>query len=83
MPTASGTPAIVRFRRVADDVQLGPDHDLDMAVFDTGYTSISIPVPVEAIGENVRIEFNFVSDSSPDAFSGLSIDDVVVTISAP
>ena len=30
----------------------------------------------EAIGESVVIEFNFVSDSSPDAFSGLSIDNV-------
>ncbi len=73
-----GDTAIVRFRRVADDVQLGPDHDLDMTVFDTDYTSIRVPVPVEAIGETVRIEFNFVSDSSPDAFSGLSIDNVVV-----
>ena len=54
-----------------------------MAVFDTGYTSISIPIPGEALGETVRIEFNFVSDSSPDAFSGLSIDDVVVTVPAP
>jgi len=78
-----GDTAFVRFRRVADDVQLGPGHDLDMAVFDTDYTSISIPVPVETIGETVRIEFNFVSDGSPDAFSGLSIDNVVVTTPVP
>ncbi|MFP6884973.1 MAG: hypothetical protein VCA40_11100, partial [Roseibacillus sp.] len=78
-----GDTATVRFRRVGDDVQLGPDHDLDMTAFDTAYTGISVPVPVEAISENVRIEFNFVSDGSADAFSGLSIDNVNVEIAAP
>jgi len=78
-----GDTAIVRFRRVADEVQLGPSHDLDMTAFDTAYTSISVPVPGEALGEHVRIEFNFVSDGTADAFSGLSIDDVVVTVPAP
>ncbi len=78
-----GDTAIVRFYRVADDVQLGPDHDLDLTVFDTDYTSISVPVPVEALGENVRIEFNFVSDGTADAFSGLSIDNVNVEVAAP
>ncbi len=78
-----GDTATVRFRRAGDDVQLGPDHDFDMTVFDTDYTSISVPVPVEAIGENVRIEFNFVSDGTADAFSGLSIDNVNVEVAAP
>ncbi|MDP6206692.1 MAG: hypothetical protein QGG01_00190, partial [Roseibacillus sp.] len=75
--------ATVRFRRVGDDVQLGPDHALDMTAFDTAYTGISVPVPIEVIGENVRIEFNFVSDGTADAFSGLSIDNVKVEAAAP
>ncbi len=78
-----GDTATVRFRRVGDDVQLGPGHDFDMTAFDTAYTSISVPVPVEALGENVRIEFNFVSDGTADAFSGLSIDNVNVEVVAP
>jgi len=78
-----GDIAVVRFYRVADEVQLGPDHDLDLTVFDTDYTSISVPVPAEVIGENVRIEFNFISDGTADAFSGLTIDNVNVEIVAP
>jgi len=78
-----GDTATVRFRRAGDDVQLGPDHALDMTEFDTDYTGISVPVPVEALGENVRIEFNFVSDGTADAFSGLSIDNVNVEVAAP
>ena len=31
------------------------------------------------LGETVIIEFNFVSDSSADAFSGLTIDNVSVS----
>ena len=75
--------ATVRFRRVGDDVQLGPDTPLDMTALDTGYETQVIAVPVEAIGENVRIEFNFVSDGSADAFSGLNIDNVTVEAAAP
>jgi len=78
-----GDIAVVRFYRVADEVQLGPDHDLDLTVFDTDYTGISVPVPAEVIGENVRIEFNFISDGTADAFSGLTIDNVNVEIVAP
>ncbi|HJM62411.1 MAG TPA: hypothetical protein QGF50_01755, partial [Roseibacillus sp.] len=78
-----GDTATVRFRRVGDDVQLGADHTLDMTAFDTAYTGISVPVPIEVIGENVRIEFNFVSDGTADAFSGLSIDNVKVEAAAP
>ncbi|MDP7306951.1 MAG: hypothetical protein QF405_04855, partial [Roseibacillus sp.] len=74
--------ATVRFRRVGDDVQLGPDHALDMSEFDTDYETQVIQVPVEVINEteDVRIEFNFVSDGTADAFSGLSIDDVRVDV---
>ncbi len=77
-----GDTATVRFRRVGDDVQLGADHALDMSVFDTDYETQVIQVPVEVINEteNVRIEFNFVSDGTADAFSGLSIDDVRVDV---
>lgn len=49
-----------------------------MTLLDTNYVSLSIPVSPEALGENVIIEFNFVSDGSPDDFSGLSLDNVIV-----
>jgi len=78
-----GDVASVRFLRAADQVQLGAEISIDMTVFDADYTSISVSVPVEAIGENVHIEFNFVSDSSADAFSGLSIDNVKVEVATP
>ncbi|MCH2065447.1 MAG: choice-of-anchor J domain-containing protein, partial [Roseibacillus sp.] len=78
-----GDIATVRFRRVGDDVQLGSDYAIDMTEFDTDYIDVSVPVPVEVIGENARIEFNFVSDGSADAFSGLSIDNVNVEAAAP
>ncbi len=75
--------AEVRFLRAADQVQLGVSVALDMTAFDTDYTSISVQVPAEAIGENLHIEFTFVSDSSADAFSGLAIDNVKVEAAAP
>ena len=50
-----------------------------MTVFDTEWTSIEIPVDSAALGETILIEFNFQSDSSPDAFSGISIDNVSIS----
>ena len=32
------------------------------------------PNPAAALGESVLVEFQFVSDGSVDAFSGLSLD---------
>ena len=71
--------ASVRFLRAADQVQLGAAVDLDMTIFDTDWSTIEVPVDPAALGEVILIEFNFASDSSPDAFSGLSIDDVSVS----
>ena len=68
----------VRFLRAVDFLQLGTETAIDMTAFDIDYTSISIPVVPEALGENVIIEWTFVSDGSVDAFSGLSIDDIEV-----
>ena len=51
------------------------DVDVDIDVDDV---DVEGPVPAEALGENVIIEWNFVSDSSADSFSGLSIDDINV-----
>ncbi|MEE2734557.1 MAG: choice-of-anchor J domain-containing protein [Verrucomicrobiota bacterium] len=73
-----GDSAAVRFLRAADLLQLGAETAIDMTVFDTDYTSLSIPVVPEALGENVIIEWTFVSDVSADAFSGLTIDDIEV-----
>mgnify|MGYP003313942598 FL=1 len=50
-----------------------------MTIFDTDWSTIEVPVDPAALGEVILIEFNFTSDSSPDAFSGLSIDDVSVS----
>ena len=61
-------------------MQLGAEIPIDMTAFDASWIGQTIPVEVEAIGESVIIEFNFVSDSSPDAFSGLSIDNIVVSV---
>ena len=68
--------ASLRFLRASDLLQLGEESVIDMTFFDAGWVAQTIPVVAEAIGESVVIEFNFVSDSSPDAFSGLSIDNV-------
>ncbi len=68
----------VRFLRSSDQVQLGAAIPLDMTFFDARWNSQTTPVEVEAIGESIIIEFNFVSDSSPDNFSGLSIDNILV-----
>ncbi|MAT45814.1 MAG: hypothetical protein CMO35_00105, partial [Verrucomicrobiaceae bacterium] len=71
--------AQVRFLRASDQVQLGAAVELDMTVFDVDWTTIEIPVDPAAIGETIILEFNFISDSSADAFSGLSIDDVSIS----
>jgi hypothetical protein len=68
--------ASLRFLRASDLVQLGEESVIDMTLFDADWVAQTIPVVAEALGESVVIEFNFVSDSSPDAFSGLSIDNV-------
>jgi hypothetical protein len=78
-----GDSATVVFRRVGDDVQLGMEIAIDMGLFDTAYESLSIAVPEAVIGETARVEFNFVSDGTADAFSGLTIDNVVIEASAP
>jgi hypothetical protein len=75
-----GDTASVRFLRASDQAQLGAEVPIDMTSFDSSWTAQAIPVEAQAIGESIIIEFNFVSDSSPDAFSGLSIDDVVVSV---
>ena len=71
--------ASIRFLRSNDLVQLGAVTPIDMAPFDPDWITLSIPVVPEAIGETVIIEWNFTSDSSPDAFSGLSLDNIEVT----
>ena len=72
--------ATVRFLRASDAVQLGADAPIDMFTFDNDWTSFAIPVPTEALGQNILIEWNFTSNDSADQFSGFSIDDIVVEI---
>ena len=73
-----GDGAAVRFLRASDREQLGNDVPLGMESLDNDYTRQRIEIVPEALGENIVIEFNFVSDGSEDAFSGLTIDNVVV-----
>ncbi len=75
-----GDTAVVRFLRAADQVQLGSDIPIDMTAFDTNYLTITIPVVAGALGETILVEWNFVSDNSADSFSGLSIDNVGISI---
>ena len=78
-----GDAASIVFRRVGDDVQLGLEVSIDMSLFDTDYETLSIAVPEAVIGETARVEFNFVSDGTADAFSGLTIDNVVIEAASP
>ena len=71
-----GDTATVRFLRASDQAGLGAETPIDMSVFDGDYEKLEIPVPVEAIGESILIEINFLSDDSVDFYSGLSIDNV-------
>jgi hypothetical protein len=71
--------AKIRFLRASDQVQLGADTQIDMAPIDFDWITLSFPVVPEAIGETIFIEWIFTSDSSPDAFSGFSIDNIEVT----
>ena len=66
--------ATIRFLRASDETQLGADISIDMTALDTGWNPASVAVPAAALGESVLVEFQFVSDGSVDAFSGLSLD---------
>ena len=74
-----GDVAVIRFLRESDLGLLGEEVPIDMEVFDNDWTTIRVPVAPEAMGETVLIEWNFISDDTPDSFSGLSIDDVRVS----
>ena len=73
-----GDAAVVRFLRASDLVQLGAEVPIGMDAFDNDWTTIRVSIVPEAIGETVLIEWNFISDDTPDTYSGLSIDDVRV-----
>ena len=68
----------MRFVGAGDLSPLGAAIDVDLASFDNDWSAVSIPVPNEAIGEQVRVEFQFMSDSTVDSFSGWSLDNVMV-----
>ena len=73
-----GDYAAIRFLRAADLSPLGPETALAMDTIDSEYLTHTIEVAPEALGEEIVIEFRFTSDSSGDAYSGLTIDDVTV-----
>gem|GEM_PF-476989 len=71
--------ASVRFLRAGSLEPLGAEADIDMTALDTDYRLLSIPIGEEVLGEaGVIVEWNFQSDDSMDAFSGLTIDNIVI-----
>ena len=73
-----GDRAQIRFLKASDLVQLGPVIGLEMDIFDDRYVRQSVDVNKEAMGQQMIIEFRFISDSSADMYSGLTIDNVLV-----
>ena len=50
-----------------------------MTTLDTTYQLLTIPIQQEVLGQaEVIVEWNFQSDDSPDVFSGLTIDNIVI-----
>lgn len=74
-----GDTAAVRFLRASDLLLLSDEVPIEMDVFDSGWTTIRIPLPPDSAGTAIIIEWNFISDDTLDAFSGLSLDDVIVS----
>ena len=74
-----GDAAAVRFLRSTDLTLLGDEIPIDMNVFDDDWRTIRIPLPEDSFGNSIIIEWNFISDDTPDAFSGLSLDNVTVS----
>ena len=48
-----------------------------------GWTGRSFAFPAAALGKNVKIQFQFVSDEDLEAYTGFYIDDVAVKATAP
>lgn len=71
--------ASVRFLRAGSFEQLGTPVQIDMTVLDKDYRLLTIEVGQEALGEAaIIVEWTFQSDDSVDAFSGLTIDNIVI-----
>ena len=67
----------VRVLRAGDLSELGTV-DPDPIVFDSEWVEFSENLPASAVGEEIILEFWFISDATNDAFSGWSIDNVAV-----
>ena len=71
--------ASVRFLRAGSFEQLGTPVQIDMTVLDKDYRLLAIEVGQEVLGEAaIIVEWTFQSDDSVDAFSGLTIDNIVI-----
>ena len=71
--------ASIRFLRGDSLDQLGAEVAIDMTTLDTTYQLLTIPIQQEVLGEaEVIVEWSFQSDDSPDVFSGLTIDNIVI-----
>ncbi len=58
---------------------LGRIFELEMGTIDSDFVRQEIEVVPEALGQRIIIEFRFISDSTPDAYSGLTVDNVMVS----
>ena len=54
--------------------------DPDLGIIDDEWTEFTTPLPANAIGEEIIVEFGFTSDASDDRFSGWSIDNVEIAV---
>ena len=69
----------MQFLRADDLTPLGESTDLELTNFDNDYTNFQLAVVPEALGREVIIEWNFQSDASNDPYSGISLDDILVS----
>ena len=71
--------AIIRFVRADDESPLGADIPVDMSILDNDWNPAEVEVPAEALIYGVQFEIQFISDSTGDSYSGLSLDNFEVS----
>ena len=71
--------AIIRFVRADDESPLGADIPVDMSILDNDWNPAEVEVPAEALIDGVQFEIQFISDSTGDSYSGLSLDNFEVS----
>ena len=65
--------------RADDESPLGADIPVDMSILDNDWNPAEVEVPAEALIDGVQFEIQFISDSTGDSYSGLSLDNFEVS----